>query len=1263
MINDKYRANGAASGNDSDVDFTVSANTTRRWNLRRRCTRSKSKNNDKNDNDSDTEYVPGALPPLRSSKKRPDLPESEKPFACNLCSQRFRMDRGLKRHLSQFHGFLMQYNCPKCPNLRFTRKKDLEIHRKKVHRPANWKMGDSLPYMGHPTTCTHCDQVFPSKMKMIIHRKHTHKLMATMHTCKVCGKQVRGETRMEFHMKTHNRPDKPHRCHKCPRGFGSEEGLKVHLRLHEEKPDWIPWIRDKKRKTPVNPREGVFKCDVPNCSKIFYKSSNLIIHKSLHDKVFKCTVCEVVTSLPRDFRKHLIEMHENERKNHYCLYCDKAFTLEQTYDLHQKIAHPTKTNLSCDVDFCEELFDNTEQLRQHLKTMHLPPDVEETKVDVKFTDIYGRIGESKKKPAKEEPKEENGNPSASTSESAPPQPTPQESLPTSASEEGQQTNVKPEGDGGEKQFSDLLLLQPKTSDTEAKRETDIDGISTSDKPTLYTCARCDWSFSKKLHFSLHLILHTPRNDKRLYPCELCDKAYSMVDSLQTHMNRIHGPRIKPYLCLICGVRFHRKESFIPHMRVHRDKEASKCDPSTGIFKCETCKKVFQDSVNLAKHMRFAHQPERFIRKCDVCEEMFPNKTALLNHKVAIHGMEKPFKCTAEGCSKGYFTPNALSDHMICHSEAKFQCTLCPKKFKRRHNLDDHYMVHRQEKNHFCEYCGRAFVKKSSLNLHLDIHKGIKKYKCDHCDKAFCRKFARDCHLRTHTGERPFKCDICTQDFAQYSSLKCHLRAHEKVNSDKVKRVPFRKTVGVGRPLRKKKKDEVTEAAKAETGEAGTTKQEKKSDVPTTSAGILHEAMNAAFGTINMVDLEGDDGGLIKQDANAEVQQKQSFTGISVVDVANAVTAVAALEHVEPKEEDESEEEEESEQVHVKKKRGRKPKPKATKNFSCGFCGKTFQRENFYNMHVERHMKEVEAETIHSGGDASQQSHHSSMSLAEDHQSLQPVFQQGPQPLMRSNSISFEQPQQPIMNAAPTTQQHQIPSTSAAVSQPLLSQPKKRGRPPKQNSTPGSRLARIVEDVLEAATSRPGSVVAHQQYHQQQYSHPQQQQLHIPQPQSHLAAQSPHSMGHSGSERSTPASSPAPIQQHHQPQQAQQQAVVTTVASSLPFTSSPASFLSPFLFTNPYLIPRAPDQQQQEPMFPNFPHRQQQQQNSFPVQALALHQQPQQTNVSVSYPQQQFHQNHIHSPSPPQTAQGSARTMPQDLSKSNYSTFYHNSNQR
>lgn len=166
------------------------------------------------------------------------------------------------------------------------------------------------------------------------------------------------------------------------------------------------------------------------------------------------------------------------------------------------------------------------------------------------------------------------------------------------------------------------------------------------------------------------------------------------------------------------------------------------------FKCQICKKNFNDQSNYIRHTKIHYHEEKF--KCDVCLKTFTRKSNLSVH-FRKHTGEKPYKCD------------------IC--QLSFQRNDCLKKHK--------LLTHEKKKPTFtCDVCQKVFDNKYCLSRHLKIHENYKPYHCHVCRRSFIRKYSLIVHLRSkHFVEKPFECDICQKSFFEKNVLNRHKKTH------------------------------------------------------------------------------------------------------------------------------------------------------------------------------------------------------------------------------------------------------------------------------------------------------------------------------------------------------------------------------------------------------------------------------------------------------------------------------------------------------
>ena len=139
----------------------------------------------------------------------------------------------------------------------------------------------------------------------------------------------------------------------------------------------------------------------------------------------------------------------------------------------------------------------------------------------------------------------------------------------------------------------LFILQKKQKRTPTKMATGATPLlarkySYFDQNQNLNCA-CGQNFSN----SAQLFFHQTKFDHFTDYCTLCEKKFSSVPKLKRHIESLHAG--SEYYCGLCGRKFNRIDNLKAHERmVH------------GISKCRTCAAVFDNNIDLKKHLLDAH---------------------------------------------------------------------------------------------------------------------------------------------------------------------------------------------------------------------------------------------------------------------------------------------------------------------------------------------------------------------------------------------------------------------------------------------------------------------------------------------------------------------------------------------------------------------------------------------------------------------------------------------------------------------------------
>ena len=74
----------------------------------------------------------------------------------------------------------------------------------------------------------------------------------------------------------------------------------------------------------------------------------------------------------------------------------------------------------------------------------------------------------------------------------------------------------------------------------------------------------------------------------------------------------------------------------------------------------------------------------------------------------------------------------------------------------------------------CKVCNKKYKTKHLLQMHELLHSDTKPFQCDQCPQAFYRKSCLKVHKTIHTGEKPFECNICHERLTHWKPIQMYL---------------------------------------------------------------------------------------------------------------------------------------------------------------------------------------------------------------------------------------------------------------------------------------------------------------------------------------------------------------------------------------------------------------------------------------------------------------------------------------------------------
>ncbi|XP_055384274.1 zinc finger protein 665-like [Condylostylus longicornis] len=277
---------------------------------------------------------------------------NELPYKCDKCYNTFKNVHCWLKHLRKIHNITKPYNCDKCP------KSFTQISRLKVHQRIH--TGEK------PFKCSYCER----KFNQISHRQR-HERTHTgekPYLCKICGKSFTHPESLKAHNVTHSseRNDKNktitttihtkidettgrliYKCDKCNEVF-----FQINcLQLHHQKNHLLR------------------KYTCKECGKSFNHSSNLTVHRRLHDpdsgKRLKCSLCDRLFRQVGHLKRH--EQTHTGIKPHKCHICEKTFV--EMKDLRNHLQRHSNMKFEC--EYCSKWYKLEYDLKRHKNRLHM----------------------------------------------------------------------------------------------------------------------------------------------------------------------------------------------------------------------------------------------------------------------------------------------------------------------------------------------------------------------------------------------------------------------------------------------------------------------------------------------------------------------------------------------------------------------------------------------------------------------------------------------------------------------------------------------------------------------------------------------------------------------------------------------------------------------------------------------------------------------------------------------------------------------------
>ncbi|XP_014471777.1 PREDICTED: zinc finger protein 253-like [Dinoponera quadriceps] len=288
----------------------------------------------------DSPAVTEASPTLQRQQRRSDSsPSSQKEHTevdealdrirntCPFCDKCFNSAKKVENHVKYVHR--KPYKCDKCAKSCYTQRALIE--HKRIHRPdyffecdichVRYKSVHGLQrhYMRNHSEhesryiCEHCGRGYKLQIDLTHHVKRTHS--SQLQICRFCGKAVKDVKGHEWRHQRRSQGEIKYEypCHLCRKKFLHRSRLDSHLKLHERG----------------------FKCD--ECGKECVGTRELLSHRRFkhgHGSISTCILCQKTFTSVSNFYQHVLT-HAGIRP-YKCDICEEDFTQRSSLLRHRR---------------------------------------------------------------------------------------------------------------------------------------------------------------------------------------------------------------------------------------------------------------------------------------------------------------------------------------------------------------------------------------------------------------------------------------------------------------------------------------------------------------------------------------------------------------------------------------------------------------------------------------------------------------------------------------------------------------------------------------------------------------------------------------------------------------------------------------------------------------------------------------------------------------------------------------------------------------
>lgn len=270
----------------------------------------------------------------------------------------------------------------------------------------------------------------------------------------------------------------------------------------------------------------------------------------------------------------------------------------------------------------------------------------------------------------------------------------------------------------------------------------VKSVGTEKLGTLCSVNNCHICLKEEKNITYHRKCH--QNGKLV--CPECSKLFPAVESLHTHLWKVHAVDMELPTCDVCGFKTYKRHRLI---NIHM-----KCHGKMKTHSCVICSKMFNNANQLSKH-KLIHKKDSTPAQCSICQREFSNERRLKLHVAAVHDKLKPFKCSH--CDYTGARKEELKLHLRSHTGDKpYACDQCNYRSSDHNAMRRHKKIHSQEGVYKCKYCPYTTIQSTVFASHMiSKHPNVTSndvHRCPYCPFKSVNKEKYVTHLTTHTDK-------------------------------------------------------------------------------------------------------------------------------------------------------------------------------------------------------------------------------------------------------------------------------------------------------------------------------------------------------------------------------------------------------------------------------------------------------------------------------------------------------------------------------